>query len=93
MFQDQLQLVAGVLRLDGERSYRNIYTQDVSDHVGAKPAHQRGAARGVVGLAVVEEETIHAEAVLSCQGFLNQLCCAVGALEAHKPERVALGDF
>lgn len=26
------------------------------------------------------------EAVLSCQGFLNWLCCAVGALEAHKPE-------
>lgn len=51
--------MAGVLGLGGEGSYGNLYAQDVGDHVGAKPAHQRGAAGGVVGLSVVEEETIH----------------------------------
>lgn len=28
----------------------------------------------------------YTEAVLSCQGFPNRFCCAVCALEAHKPE-------
>lgn len=28
----------------------------------------------------------YAEAVLSCQGFLNRFCCAVCVLEAYKPE-------
>lgn len=51
--------MAGVLRLCSEGSYGNLYAQDVVDHVGAKPAHQRGAARGVVGLSVVEEEAVH----------------------------------
>lgn len=51
--------MASVFRLGGEGSFGNLYAQDVSDHVGAKPAHQRGAARGVVGLLVVEEKSIH----------------------------------
>lgn len=59
MFQDLLQLVAGVLRLGCEGSYRNLYAQNVRDHVGPKPANQRGAPGGVVCLPVVEEETIH----------------------------------
>lgn len=33
-----------------------------------------------------QENFSYAEAVVSCQGLLNQLCCAVSALEAHKPE-------
>lgn len=50
--------MAGIFWLLGEGSHGNFHTKDVGDHVGAKPANQRGAAGGVVGLAVVEEETI-----------------------------------
>lgn len=53
--------MASIFRFGGEGTLGNLYTQDVSDHVGTKPAHQRGAARGVVSLPVVEEETIHLE--------------------------------
>lgn len=59
VFQDLLQLVACVLRLAGKGSYRNLYAQNVRDHVGTKPTNQRGAAGGVVSLSVVEEQTIH----------------------------------
>lgn len=56
---DLLQLVAGVLRLGGEGARGNLQTQDVRDHVRPEPADQRGAAGGVVGLPVVEEEPVH----------------------------------
>lgn len=59
MFQDLLKLVTSVLRLDCEGSFGNLDAQDVRDHVGAQPADQRGGAGGVVGLSVVEKETIH----------------------------------
>lgn len=51
--------MAGVLGLGGEGSGRDLHAQDVFDHVGPEPAHQRGAAGGVVGLSVVEEEAVH----------------------------------
>lgn len=33
-----------------------------------------------------QENFSYVEAVLGCQSFVNQVCCAGGALEAHKPE-------
>ncbi|TNN79835.1 hypothetical protein EYF80_009872 [Liparis tanakae] len=50
VLQDLLQLLAGVLGLGGEGSRGHLDAQDVGHHVGAEPAHQGGAARGVVGL-------------------------------------------
>lgn len=59
MLQDLLQLVAGILWFGGEGPFGNLDAQDVCDHVRAKPANQRGAAGGVVGLPVVEEKPVH----------------------------------
>ena len=61
MLQDLLHLVTGIIRLGGEGTLRHVNAYDVCHHVGPEPAHQRCAARGVMGLTVIEKETIHLE--------------------------------
>lgn len=55
---DLLELPPGIVRLGREQGGGHAEPQDLGDHVGPEPAHQRGAARGVVGLLVVEEQPV-----------------------------------
>lgn len=56
---DLLELPPGVVRLGREHGGGHSEPQDFGDHVGPEPAHQWGAARGVVGLLVVEEQPVN----------------------------------
>lgn len=55
---DLLELPPSVVRLGCELGGGHSDPQDLRNHVGPQPAHQRGAARGVVGLLVVEEQPV-----------------------------------
>lgn len=55
---DLLELAPSIGWLGSERRGGHSEPQDVRHHVWAQPAHQRGAARGVVGLLVVEEKSV-----------------------------------
>lgn len=55
---DLLELPPGVVRFGREHGGGHGEPQDFRDHVGPEPAHQRGAAGGVVGLLVVEEQPV-----------------------------------
>lgn len=55
---DLLELPPGVVGLGRERGGGHGEPQDLGDHVGPEPAHQRGAAGGVVRLLVVEEQPV-----------------------------------
>lgn len=58
-FDDLLELASRVGWLGGEWGGGHGEPQDFGDHVGPEPAHQRGAARGVVGLLVIEEKPVN----------------------------------
>lgn len=55
---DLLELPPGIVWLGREQGGGHAEPQDLGDHIGPEPAHQRGAARGVVGLLVVEEQPV-----------------------------------
>lgn len=61
MLQDLLKLMAGIIRLAGEGTLWHLDAQDICHHIGSEPADQWCAARGVVGLLVVEKKPIHLE--------------------------------
>lgn len=67
--------MASILRLVCEGSYGYLYAQNIRDHVGAKPANQRGATGSVVSLPVVEEETIHLQADIQRQTKVILIMC------------------
>lgn len=55
---DLLELTPSVVGLGCERRGGHGQPQDLGQHVGPEPAHQRRAAGRVVGLLVVEEKAI-----------------------------------
>lgn len=61
MLQDLLKLMAGIIRLAGEGTLWHLDAQDICHHIGSEPANKRRAARGVVGLLVVEKKPVHLE--------------------------------
>lgn len=55
---DLLELTPSIVWFCSEHSGRHGKPEDFGYHVGPEPAHQRGAAGGVVGLLVIEEKSI-----------------------------------
>lgn len=55
---DLLELAPSIVWFGSERRGGHSEPQDVRHHVWPQPAHQRGAAGGVVGLLVVEEKSV-----------------------------------
>lgn len=56
---DLLELPCCIVWFGSEHGGRHSQPQDFGYHVGPEPAHQRGAAGGVVGLLVVEEKAVN----------------------------------